>query len=886
MINIDGKIYRNLEEQVGKNTQLLNILIPALNNKFLSIAGIAASSSELPSGLSNGVFYLVGTSSPYDLYIYLNNTWTDVGPFNFEGIIGPRGPQGLQGVQGPKGDQGIQGIQGPVGLVGPQGLQGPQGVAGEKGDKGDPGENAVQLEIIAKLTSTNELPDANSVPENYAYLIDSGETLNSNKIYNLYVIIGTTTKSWSNLGPMNGAITIVNGTYQVISSPQVVSTSSAILALTSNQGVAVATDTGHWYYWNGSAYADGGVYQATDLADNSVTFLKRNNDVAYNQINFNLLAYNNLSYATILEKTQLNGWNTSDYTVITSSSTTDNVIQFNLKQLYDSGVKSLIFSNNATSVQRVVIVNGSNYGWNTAKTNENETFRIDFNSIPNSSIFNDPNAKLYIVIPINEPEVEAVTDLDNVDNTRTLKHWIGADDIKSGAVNIYPFSNKAKIDRDAFTPEGLFQYLSLSFADKSYTYYIYNLWNNDAAQHTRSILIRVVTPTGNIDCVFTGQGAGNNIESIDLTAPTFNNEICGHAIIDWSKVKLQISGYSQEKTLLNPEAICSKDEVPNIVLPSKIRSLCGLSARYYYQSMIKNYNTDLINNIEMQSFNQDQEGRACLNTSASPFAENLRLYTRVANTQGISQWKLYSHYRNDVAYNNGTTKNVLIIGDSLTAANSYVNYVYNWFNRDDTGNTMKINLLGSFNSPASHEGRAGWTVKDYCTSPESPFLNNGQFDFTYYMNNKGYTNVDIVFINMGTNDWSQYYNSSDSNIIYYWNQVINSIKAFNPNCKIVLWLAPLRALMMNYNITDYKFKMGMDELIIANYDNREDENIYVMPVYLVLDPKYDYPYENKTITEYNTETAPVCTDEYGEVHPSSSGYHKIADMVIAYIKGI
>ena len=43
--------------------------------------------------------------------------------------------------------------------------------------------------------------------------------------------------------------------------------STNILAYTSNKGIYVATDNGHWYYWNGSAYADGGVYQTDPRYD-------------------------------------------------------------------------------------------------------------------------------------------------------------------------------------------------------------------------------------------------------------------------------------------------------------------------------------------------------------------------------------------------------------------------------------------------------------------------------------------------------------------------------------------------------------------------------------------------------------------------------------------
>lgn len=59
--------------------------------------------------------------------------------------------------------------------------------------------------------------------------------------------------------------------------PRYVNTSSNILSLTSNKGVAVATDNGHWYYWNGTQYVDGGVYQATQIADGSIVYSKLDN---------------------------------------------------------------------------------------------------------------------------------------------------------------------------------------------------------------------------------------------------------------------------------------------------------------------------------------------------------------------------------------------------------------------------------------------------------------------------------------------------------------------------------------------------------------------------------------------------------------------------------
>lgn len=56
---------------------------------------------------------------------------------------------------------------------------------------------------------------------------------------------------------------IVNGV--IDPRPSYTSTEANILSLTENKGIAVATDTGHWYYWNGANYVDSGMlYQSSE----------------------------------------------------------------------------------------------------------------------------------------------------------------------------------------------------------------------------------------------------------------------------------------------------------------------------------------------------------------------------------------------------------------------------------------------------------------------------------------------------------------------------------------------------------------------------------------------------------------------------------------------
>ena len=113
-----------------------------------------------------GDAYGVGSSDPYDIYIYdAVKGWVNNGPL--QGAKGEKGDKGdpftysdftaeqlaaLKGEKGDKGDpgaqgpQGIQGETGPVGPQGPQGEVGPQGPQGERGDTGEQGPQGIQGE--------------------------------------------------------------------------------------------------------------------------------------------------------------------------------------------------------------------------------------------------------------------------------------------------------------------------------------------------------------------------------------------------------------------------------------------------------------------------------------------------------------------------------------------------------------------------------------------------------------------------------------------------------------------------------------------------------------------------------------------------------------------
>ena len=221
MLTIDGKQYRNLEEQVEKNkNDIISIINEqgTLNQFGIKVVGQVEYINQLPTpaeyeqsnpNFEYGDAYAVGTQAPYSLYILTranankpNDYWFEIGQFPMPGPQGEKGDKGDTGSRGPQGlqgPQGIQGFQGPIGKQGPMGATGPQGQqgnAGPKGDKGDPGDS---FKIVGTLSNTNQLPTPTEAIRTNAYLIPD-----ENQYNHLWVITGTTTLLWTDAGQITG----------------------------------------------------------------------------------------------------------------------------------------------------------------------------------------------------------------------------------------------------------------------------------------------------------------------------------------------------------------------------------------------------------------------------------------------------------------------------------------------------------------------------------------------------------------------------------------------------------------------------------------------------------------------------------------------------------
>ena len=234
----------------------------------------------------------------------------------------------------------------------------------------------------------------------------------------------------------------------------------------------------------------------------------------------------------------------------------------------------------------------------------------------------------------------------------------------------------------------------------------------------------------------------------------------------------------------------------------------------------------------------------------------------------------------------GQTKKVLFIGDSKTDANVYTQCLLDMFAND----SMSIQLLGTRGNTETnrHEGRSGWSAKNYVLNDayrgvieDSPFYNPNtkNFDFAYYMTNNGYSGVDYVFINLGTNDADDY-----ANFISYYRTMIDNIRAYNSDIIIGVWVpAPFATFGGYTHLGNDNQTFRMMEAIIDAFDNVESKanKIFVIPTHMNINTEYDFPWTDVPYTTEKPEcTYRVCTDQIHEVN----GYYKDANVIFGYIK--
>lgn len=224
----------------------------------------------------------------------------------------------------------------------------------------------------------------------------------------------------------------------------------------------------------------------------------------------------------------------------------------------------------------------------------------------------------------------------------------------------------------------------------------------------------------------------------------------------------------------------------------------------------------------------------------------------------------------------GVNKKVLVIGDSTVDLNDETQRVLDKFNTD----VMDITLLGTKGTtPNNHEGISGWTAAMF-RGNTSPFHNitSGDFDLGTYMSKNGFSNLDYFIIQLGINDVFSF-NDDESlknaiqTVFGHYDAIVNNVKSYNSNIKIGIniTMPPSNdqykfgaSYYCNQNAWRYKRNniIWVDSLI-NHYKNREQENIYLIPIHVALD------------TQLNMKDG---------VHPKTEGFNQLGDMLYYWLK--
>lgn len=173
-----------------------------------------------------------------------------------------------------------------------------------------------------------------------------------------------------------------------------------------------------------------------------------------------------------------------------------------------------------------------------------------------------------------------------------------------------------------------------------------------------------------------------------------------------------------------------------------------------------------------------------------------------------------------------------------------------------------------------------------------------QFEFSFgkYLKRYNIKSPSAVSILLGCNDltsktYSNYVPTLNS-LIENLNIFISSIKQASPNTKILLMTPIFGGEQYSWGLSlKCKGSSAMYRHIISKtierylkeFEGREEENIFIVPSHMVIDPIYGYKNEYRRVNIYSEHSEFVNTDG---IHPNICGYKQIGDSLAGVIEGI
>lgn len=341
----------------------------------------------------------------------------------------------------------------------------------------------------------------------------------------------------------------------------------------------------------------------------------------------------------------------------------------------------------------------------------------------------------------------------------------------------------------------------------------------------------------------------------------------------------------------------------NIVsfVPPTTYAVIGEQLRIYPYNLIAVNDNDLSVDVWLNKQYANEEASFLANPQANEtLTYKLRNYDGNNVTLGTTNLQVLSP-------SNPTSKLfALCIGDSLTEADNGI--WVNEFSRLLTGvgdsipngnpakafsNIQVIGTLG--NRPVKHEGRGGWTLYNYLnTQANNAFYNpaKSKFDLDYYLNQNGFytqgvaANGSNLIITIMLN-WNSVYNHTDAQFTGWYNELLGLIHTSHPQarCMIVGINTPpsknYKSYTGNRNISRAGIMLDcirfekMIQAIATNASNSSfTKHIPLLPFFCA-----DESYPTLTTVKKNLRSSNTTLVYTDYVHPNTTGYGQIADIV-------
>ena len=346
---------------------------------------------------------------------------------------------------------------------------------------------------------------------------------------------------------------------------------------------------------------------------------------------------------------------------------------------------------------------------------------------------------------------------------------------------------------------------------------------------------------------------------------------------------------------------------PKILAPSLFYLLSGQEYNFYFNSFIVAPFAEKLSNYYCSAFGY--RGKFMADKLRVTPTDDFNIYFKVENNTKNST-KNINFKTAPTSSGNGVTRKALVIGDSTINQEVIIDHIADFFDTD----VMNLSLIGTRQTTSGnkHEGRSGWTMKNYIedatfSGVSNPFSSGGTFNFANYLTTTSQTigANDWVFIQLGINDLygtalmdgsqtETAINDRLNAIKARLEVIINSIKSHNPNIRIgiiqtfppaISQDATGNLLNSSFYSLEYYLKKGLAkwwEYLLEFYDNQDkrDARIYLIGANAVIDRENDFATANQNIDQYDSTQVEVQVDD---VHPVD-GYKQVGDMYIGAIK--